>query len=47
MAIDAEVLVVDDDPLNRQLLKQALVNEGCRVVTADGGLQALRALRAG
>ena len=47
MAIDANVLVVDDDPLNRQLLKQALVNEGCRVETVEDGMRALRALRAG
>jgi adenylate cyclase len=47
MAIDANVLVVDDDPLNRQLLKQALVNEGCRVETVEDGMRALRALRTG
>ena len=47
MAIDANVLIVDDDPLNRQLLKHALLNEGCQVETAEDGMRALRALRAG
>lgn len=47
MTIDAQILVVDDDPLNRQILQRALEQEGCRVETAEDGLQALRALRAG
>jgi class 3 adenylate cyclase/CheY-like chemotaxis protein len=39
------VLVVDDDPLNRELLATALKNEGCDVTTAEDGLRALRILR--
>ncbi|HET9729225.1 MAG TPA: adenylate/guanylate cyclase domain-containing protein [Acidimicrobiia bacterium] len=46
MSIDARVLVVDDDPLNRELLAQALKNEGCEVTTAEDGVRALRVLRA-
>lgn len=38
------VLVVDDDPQARKLLQIVLAIEGYRVVTADGGVQALAAI---
>jgi class 3 adenylate cyclase len=43
--LDARILVVDDDPLNRDLLRLALEREGCEVTTADDGMRALRMLR--
>jgi len=46
MPIDARVVIADDDPLNRELLKRALVNEGCEVTTAEDGARALRVIRA-
>ena len=45
MTIDARVLVADDDPLNRELLKRALESEGCEVTAVDDGMQVLRHLR--
>ncbi|MDX6631830.1 MAG: adenylate cyclase [Gaiellales bacterium] len=42
-----EILVVDDDPLNRAILQRALEREGHRVETAQDGLEALAAMRAG
>lgn len=40
-----EVLVVDDDELSRRLLTHALENEGYTVLSASGGLEALRMAR--
>ena len=45
MSISARVLVVDDDPFNRELLGQALVREGCDVTSVEDGMRALRVLR--
>jgi adenylate cyclase len=42
-----EILVVDDDPLNRAILQRGLEREGHGVATAKDGLEALAALRAG
>lgn len=42
---DARVLVVDDDPFNRELLAQALAKEGCEVTAVEDGMRALRVLR--
>ena len=39
------VLVVDDDPSCRELLRAALVAEGCIVLTASDGIEALSILR--
>ena len=41
------ILVVDDDPLNRAILRRGLEREGHAVETADDGREALAALRAG
>ncbi len=41
------ILVVDDDPANRDLLERRLHREGYTVTAADNGLQALKLLRAG
>lgn len=41
-----QVLVVDDDELSRRLLALALENEGYSVLSAAGGVDALRILRA-
>lgn len=38
------VLVVDDDPLTRMLMKRMLTRLGCAVTTAENGLAALEAL---
>ena len=38
-------LVVDDDPDARLLLGQLIAEEGCRVVGADSGIEALRLAR--
>lgn len=42
-----EILVVDDDPLNRAILQRGLEREGHGVATAEDGLEALAAMRAG
>jgi adenylate cyclase len=42
-----EILVVDDDPLNRAILRRGLEREGHGVATAEDGLEALMAMRAG
>ena len=42
-----EILVVDDDPLNRAILRRGLEREGHGVTTADDGVEALAAMRAG
>ena len=43
-AIDADVLVVDDEPMIRKLVQQVLTEGGCRVRTAADGATALAAL---
>ena len=45
-SLDARILVVDDDPLNRELLSRALMKEGCAVTAAEDGMRAVRLLRA-
>jgi class 3 adenylate cyclase len=45
--ISGEILVVDDDRLNRTILRRGLEREGHRVTTAEDGLEALAAMRAG
>ena len=42
-----EILVVDDDPLNRAVLGRSLERQGHGVSTAEDGVEALAALRAG
>ncbi|MBM3836438.1 MAG: response regulator [Verrucomicrobia bacterium] len=42
---DAAILVVDDDPLNREMLERRLRRQGCKVFLAENGDQALTALR--
>ena len=42
-----EILVVDDDPLNRAVLRRSLERQGHGVSTAEDGVEALAALRAG
>ncbi len=42
-----EILVVDDDPLNRSILRRGLEREGHGVAIAEDGLEALAVLRAG
>jgi adenylate cyclase len=42
-----EILVVDDDPLNRSILRRGLERQGHGVTTAEDGLEALAAMRAG
>src|SRR5476651_292168 len=39
------ILVVDDQPINVQLLKRKLEREGIRVITAFNGLEALAAVK--
>jgi phosphoserine phosphatase RsbU/P len=41
------ILVVDDDPANRDLLERRLHREGYTVTSAENGLQALKLLRSG
>jgi len=47
MSSDLRVLVVDDQPLNRRLLKDILEHLGCVVTTAQSGADALSASRVG
>jgi class 3 adenylate cyclase len=42
-----EILVVDDDPLNRSILRRGLERQGHGVTTANDGVEALVALRSG
>jgi adenylate cyclase len=42
-----EILVVDDDPLNRSILRRGLERQGHGVTTAENGVEALAKLRAG
>ncbi|MCA9829814.1 MAG: response regulator [Dehalococcoidia bacterium] len=46
MASTARILVVDDDPLNRMLLRMNLEEAGHEVIEADNGLRALETLAA-
>ncbi len=43
--MDKRILVVDDDRLVREMIRDALVDEGFRVVAAESGRQALDTLR--
>jgi two-component system cell cycle response regulator len=43
----SEILVVDDDPLNRAILRRGLEREGYAVAAAEDGVEALAAMRAG
>ncbi|GAU08374.1 HD domain-containing phosphohydrolase [Desulfoplanes formicivorans] len=43
-ALTGRILVVDDEPMNRQLMKELLTSFGHEVVCADGALQALALL---
>ena len=43
----ARVLLVEDDPVNREVLRELLLEEGASVVLADDGLVALELARAG
>lgn len=45
--LSTKILVVDDDPLNRAVLRRGLEREGHTVTTAEDGLEALAAMRAG
>lgn len=42
----ATILVVDDDPLNREMLERRLRRQGCKPLLADSGAQALQSARA-
>ena len=44
-AAEPQVLVADDDPLLREILKHKLTNAGYRVVLAGDGREALEAMR--
>lgn len=35
--MEATILTVDDDPVNRKIIEQALKRDGYRVVEADSG----------
>lgn len=43
----ARVLLVEDEPVNREVLKELLLDEGATVVLAEDGLVALELARAG
>lgn len=43
----ARVLLVEDDPVNREVLRELLLEEGASVVLADDGLVAVELARAG
>ena len=47
MSATGAILVVDDNPVNRQMLAQHVAQLGHRVRTADDGREALRLLREG
>jgi signal transduction histidine kinase len=47
MSAGGSILVVDDNPVNRQMLAQHVAQLGHRVTTADNGRQALRLLGEG
>ena len=42
----AVILIVDDDPLNREMLERRLRRQGCNPVLAESGAQALQLARA-
>ena len=44
-AVDAHLLVVDDDEANRDILSRTLSRQGYHIETAESGAEALRALR--
>lgn len=44
---DKAILVVEDNPINRLFATEALTHMGCRVTTANDGIQAVEAHRAG
>ncbi len=44
---DATLLLVDDDAMNRDVLARRLARSGYKVLTADGGVAALRMIREG
>jgi CheY-like chemotaxis protein len=46
MAIATQVMVVDDDDMNREIIEAFLVSEGYEVVLAHNGRQALTLLQA-
>ena len=43
--VEATILTVDDDPVNRKIIVQILKRDGYRVVEADSGLKTLEVLR--
>jgi DNA-binding response OmpR family regulator len=43
---NATILVVDDDPLNRDMLERRLRRQGCKPILAESGAQALHLVRA-
>ena len=43
--LDARVLVVDDDQVNREMLSRALTAAGCAVTAVEDGMRALQVLR--
>ncbi len=42
---NAIILIVDDDPLNRDLMQRRLSRQGCQAVVASGGAEALNILQ--
>src|SRR4029453_11113339 len=45
--VDATLLLVDDDAMNRDALARRLTRSGYKVLTADSGTAALRTIREG
>jgi CheY-like chemotaxis protein len=45
MSEPARILVVDDNPANREILETRLVSQGYEVITAEDGDEALRRAR--
>jgi signal transduction histidine kinase len=43
--INGRILVVDDNPANQEVLSRCLEPQGCQIVLADSGAQALKKLR--
>ena len=41
---DARILIIEGDDIIRELLSQLLMSKGCRVMTADSGLEGLSLL---
>jgi len=42
---NATILVVDDDPLNRDLMERRLARQGCKTLSAESGPKAIEMLR--